>query len=200
MRNLLVSAVAALAFLAPSPARAVVFVGARVGYALPSGDVQKDDPVKDSVSAMIPIQLDAGMSALGILSLGVYASYGPSMLAKDLKNSPFCDGVSCKGQQLRAGVQLNVSPPVVLKSLWGGLFVGLEQQKVSVGSADLTYRGWEAGLQAGYDFSVLPLFKVGPYASYSLAQFTSASGDAPDLGTKAQHSALTFGLRGLFDF
>jgi hypothetical protein len=200
MRNLLVSAALTLAFLAPSPARAVIFVGARVGYALPSGDVEKDAPVKDSVSAMVPIQVDAGLSALGILSLGVYGSYGPSLLAKDLKNSPACDGASCKGQQLRAGVQLNVSPPVVLKSLWGGVFVGLEQQKVSVGSSDATYRGWEAGLQAGYDFSVLPFIKIGPFASYSLAQFTSAGGDAPDLGTKARHTALTFGLRGLFDF
>jgi hypothetical protein len=200
MRNLLVSAVAALAFLAPSPARAVMFVGARVGYALPSGDVQKDDPVKDSISGTVPIQLDAGMSVLGILSLGVYGSYGPSMLAKDLENSPFCSGVSCSSRQLRAGIQLNVSPPVTLKSLWGGVFAGLEQQKLSVGSADLAFRGWEAGLQAGYDFSVLPFIKMGPYASYSFAQFTSTSGDAPELGTKARHTALTFGLRGLFDF
>jgi hypothetical protein len=199
MRKLLVAAVAALAFLAPSPARAVVFVGARVGYAFPSGDVQKNDPVKDSISGTVPIQLDAGMSVLGILSLGVYGSYGRSMLAKDLESS-FCSAVSCSSQQLRAGVQLNVSPPVALKSLWGGIFAGLEQQKLSVGSADLTFRGWEAGLQAGYDFSVLPFIKVGPFASYSLAQFTSTSGDAPELGTKARHTALTFGLRGLFDF
>jgi hypothetical protein len=199
MRNLLVSAVAALAFLAPSPARAVVFVGARVGYALPAGDVQKGAPMKDSISGTVPIQLDAGMSVLGVLSLGIYGSYGPSMLAKDLKDSAACSG-SCGGQQLRAGVQLNASPPVVLKSLWGGVFAGLEQQKLSVGASDGTFRGWEVGLQAGYDFSVLPFMKMGPYASYSFAQFTSTSGDAPDLGTKARHTALTFGLRGLFDF
>jgi hypothetical protein len=200
MRNLLVSAVAALAFLAPSPARAVMFVGARVGYALPGGDAQKGAPMKDSISGTVPIQVDAGMSVLGVLSLGVYGSYGPSMLAKDLEDSAVCSGVSCSGQQLRAGLQLNASPPAVLKSLWGGVFAGLEQQKLSAGPSDATFRGWEAGLQAGYDFSVLPFIKMGPYASYSFAQFTSTSGDAPELGTKARHTALTFGLRGLFDF
>jgi hypothetical protein len=30
-------------------------------------------------------------------------------------------------------VQLNASP-IVLKSLWGGVFAGLEQQQLSVGS------------------------------------------------------------------
>jgi hypothetical protein len=199
MRNLLVSAALALAFLVPSPAQAVVFVGARIGYALPSGDIEKGAPMKDSISGTVPIQLDAGMSVLGVLSLGIYGSYGPSRLAKDLKDSA-CSGVSCSGQQLRAGVQLNASPPVVLKSLWGGLFAGVEQQKLSVGAADATYRGWEAGLQLGYDFSVLPFIKMGPYASYSLAQFTSTSGDAAEIGTKARHTAFTFGLRGLFDF
>ena len=41
MRKLVVAAVAALAFLAPSSAHAIGFVGARVGYAMPSGDAQQ---------------------------------------------------------------------------------------------------------------------------------------------------------------
>jgi hypothetical protein len=198
MRKLLVAGVAALAFLAPAQARAVIFVGARVGYALPSGDAQKDFPMKDTVSANVPVQVDAGMSVLDVMFLGVYGSYGPTRIASDLKSSPLCIGVSCSGQNLRAGLQLNFRPPVVMKSLWGGLFAGLEQQRIS-GTTDLKLTGWEAGLQAGYDFSVLPFIKMGPYASYSLAQFVSASGSA-DITTKAQHTALTFGLRGLFDF
>lgn len=200
MRKLVVAALAALVFVVPSPARAVIFLGARVGYALPSGDVQKDVPMKDSVSATIPVQVDAGLSVLSILSLGLYGSIGPSTIAKDLKDSPLCTGVSCKGQQLRLGVQLNASPPLVLKSLWGGVFAGLEQEQLTVGSNDVKYRGWEAGLQAGYDFSVLPFIKVGPYASYSFGQFTTVSGEGASIDAKAQHTALTFGLRGLFDF
>jgi hypothetical protein len=199
MRKLVVAGVAALAFLVPSPARAVIFLGARVGYALPSGDAQQGTPMKDSVSATVPVQVDAGLSALGILSFGLYGSLGPSTVAKDLKNSASCSGVDCSGQQLRVGVQLNASPPLVLKSLWGGVFAGLEQQQLSIGSSDVKYRGWEAGLQAGWDFSVLPFIKVGPFASYSFGQFTTVSGDGASLGTKAQHTALTFGLRGLFD-
>jgi hypothetical protein len=201
MRKLLVAGLAALAVLAPAQARAVFFLGARVVYALPSGDVQKGAPLEDDVSANVPVQLDVGMSLLDSLSLGVYASYGPSTIADDLESSPQCAGVTCKGQNLRAGLQLNFRPPVVLNSLWGGVFAGFEQQRISAGSSSTSYSGWEAGLQAGYDFSVLPLFRMGPFASYSLAQFTSVSGDGnPQLGTQSPHTALTFGLRALFDF
>jgi hypothetical protein len=198
MQKLLVTVVAALAFLAPTQARAVIFLGVRAGYALPSGDVQQSAPMKNSISSNIPVQVDAGMSVLGLLSLGVYGSYGRTAIASDLKNASVCAGVSCSGQSLRFGVQANLRPPVVLNSLWGGVFAGLEQQQLTVASGDVKYRGWEAGLQAGWDFSVLPFIKIGPFASYSFGQFVSASGT--EIGTKAQHTALTFGLRGLFDF
>jgi hypothetical protein len=192
MRKIVV-AVAALAFLAPSSAHALGFVGARVGYAMPSGDAQKDQPMKDTVSSAVPVQIDAGLSMLNILSLGVYGSYGPVQFKSDFKQ--FC--TSCSGSTLRAGVQLNLRPPLVLKSLWGGVFAGYEQQKAKGGQVDVKMSGWEAGLQAGWDFSILPFISVGPFASYSLAQFTSFSGVATT--SNANHQALTFGLRGLFD-
>jgi len=207
MRKLLVTAVAALAFLVPSSAHAVIFLGVRGAYAMPSGDVYKDAPVKDSMSSTIPIQVDVGMSAIDILYLGAYASYGPTSVAKDLKDACSANGVSCKSTNLRFGAQAFLRPPVILKSLWGGVFAGFEQQALSIGSADLKYRGWEAGLQAGYDFSVLPFIKIGPFASFSIAEFQVQSGSTgiPGLETvpllsKAQHNMLTFGLRGLFDF
>jgi hypothetical protein len=196
MRKLVVAGLAALAFLVPSPARAVIFLGARVGYALPSGDMQKGVPLKDNISGNIPIQVDAGLSVLSILSLGVYGSFAPSRIASDLEAA--CGTETCEGQNLRLGVQLNASPPLVLKSLWGGVFAGLEQQKITRGASDAKFRGWEAGLQGGYDFSVLPFIKIGPYASYSVGRYVTASGAA--LGSKSQHTALTLGLRGLFDF
>jgi hypothetical protein len=197
MRNILVSAVAALAVLVPAQADAVFFAGLRAGYTLPGGDVQKDSPLKDTVSANVPIQLDAGLSVLSIMSLGVYASYGPSTLTSEGKD--FCGAASCSGTNLRGGLQLNLRPPVVLNSLWGGVFAGFEQQQLKGGGVDAKFRGWEAGLQAGYDFSLLPFIKAGPFASWSVAQFQSVSG-AGDIDTKANHTALTFGLRGLLDF
>lgn len=188
MRKIVV-AVAALALLAPSQADAIAFVGARVGYALPAGDAQKNQPMKDTIKSDVPIQVDAGLSFFNVLSLGVYGSYGPTQVKSEC--------VSCSGASLRAGVQANLRPPLVLKSLWGGLFAGYERQSLKSDAFDVKFTGWEAGLQAGWDFSLLPLIKVGPYASYSLGQFTSATGTT--LGEKAQHQYLTFGLRGLFD-
>jgi hypothetical protein len=196
MRNILVAALAALAAVVPARADAVVFAGLRAGYALPGGDVEKGAPVKDTVSANVPIQLDLGMSVLPFMSLGVYASYAPTTLTSEGKD--LCGTSSCSGTNLRAGGQLNLRLPV-LDAVWGGVFAGVEQQQLKGGGFDAKLRGWEAGLQAGYDFSVLPFMKVGPFASWSMAQYVSASGDA-ELGTKANHTALTFGLRGLFDF
>jgi hypothetical protein len=189
MRKIVV-ALAALAFVAPSSAHALAFVGARVGYAMPSGDAQKDQPMKDTIASGVPIQIDAGLSVLNILSVGIYGSYGPTQFKSQC--------VSCTGGTTRGGLQLNLRPPLVLKSLWGGVFGGFERQTVKNSSFKSNFTGWEAGLQAGWDFSILPFISVGPYASYSFAQFTSAGGDAT-LGTKAQHNAFTIGLRGLFD-
>jgi len=208
MRKLLVTAVAALAFLVPSSARAVIFLGVRGAYAMPSGDMAKDAPLKDQVSASIPVQIDAGTSVLDLVYLGAYASYGPTTLAKDVKDGCSVAGISCKATNLRFGAQAFLRPPVILKALWGGVFAGFEQQAISLGSADLKYRGWEAGLQAGYDISVLPFIKIGPFASFSMAEFQVVSGamaipgygDTLPLTSKARHNTLTFGLRGLFDF
>lgn len=187
----LVVAVAALAFLAPSHAQALAFVGARVGYMMPSGDAAKGQPIKDSIKSDVPVQVDAGLSVLNIMSLGVYGSFGPTQFKASCP--------SCTGQNLRGGVQLNLRPPLVLKSLWGGVFAGLEQQSVKGNfGIDGKTRGWEAGLQAGWDFSLLPLIGFGPYVSYSIAQFTTASGSA-SIPEKAQHQNLTIGLRVLFD-
>jgi hypothetical protein len=192
MRKIVV-ALAALAFLAPSSAHAIAFVGARVGYAMPSGDAQTNQPIKDTVSSAVPVQVDAGLSFFNILSVGAYGSYGALQFKSDFKNT--C--ASCSGSTLRAGVQVNLRPPVVLKELWGGVFAGYEQMKASGGRVDTKMSGWEAGLQAGWDFSILPFIGIGPYASYSVAQFTSISG-APTTST-AQHQAFTIGLRGIFD-
>jgi hypothetical protein len=190
MRKLVVAAVAALAFLAPSSAHAIGFIGARVGYAMPSGDAFKGAPMKDNIASNVPIQLDAGLSMLNILSLGAYGSYGPTQVKSQC--------TSCSGSEIRAGVQLNLRPPLVLKSLWGGVFAGYERQSLKqTGGFDATLSGWETGLQAGWDFSVLPLIGFGPYVSYSVAKFTSVSGFP--IGEKANHQYLTFGIRALFD-
>lgn len=194
MRKIVV-AVAALAFLAPSHAHAVAFVGARVGYALPSGDIAKNEPIKDVVKSNVPIQVDAGLSVLSILSAGIYGSYAPTQFKSTFKDT---ECPSCSGQNLRLGVQVNLRPPVVLKSLWGGVFAGLEQQSVKGGPVDGKVRGWEAGLQAGWDFSLLPLIGIGPFVSYSLGQFTTATGNA-SIPEKAQHQTLTLGLRAIFE-
>lgn len=198
MRKLLVTGLVALATLAPTRSSALVFLGARAGYAMPGGNVEKDAPMKDALQSNIPIQADLGMSVLPYVGVGLYGSYGPTTLASKQKDACSAGGVSCSGSQIRGGLQLVLRIPI-LDSLWGGAFAGLEQQSIKGGSTTTKYTGWEAGLQAGYDFSVLPLFKMGPFVSYGIGQFTSVSGGDAKIEDKAQHSALTVGLRALFD-
>lgn len=192
MRKLLLPLVA-LAFLVPAPARALIFLGVRGGYAMPSGDAAKDQPIKDGVKSNLPVQVDVGMSVFPYVGAGLYGSYAYTTPASVAKQR-WC-GTSCTGQNVRGGLQLIVRVPI-LTSLWAGAFGGFEQQSLSGNGTSYTYRGWEGGLQAGYDFSLLPLIKVGPFASYSVAQYLS--GNHP-LGEKAKHTQLTLGLRALFD-
>lgn len=192
MRKLLLPLVA-LAFLAPAPARAFIFLGVRGGYALPSGDASKDRPMTNGVKANVPVQVDLGMSVFPYVSAGLYGSYGYTTPGSAVKKD-WC-GTSCTGQSLRGGLQLILRVPVI-DSLWAGAFGGYEQQSLSGNGRTDTYRGWEGGLQGGFDFSLLPLIKVGPFVSYSVAQYQTAS---RALGEKANHTQLTFGLRALFD-
>jgi hypothetical protein len=186
MRKLLFPALVALASLAPAPALALVGIGVRAGYAMPSGDAAKDQPIKDRVKSNVPIQVDLTLSVFPYVSAGLYGSYGSSTVATGISS----------GQQLRGGLQLNLRVPV-LDAIWAGVFGGLEQQKLSGGGRSASFTGWEGGLQGGYDLSLLPLIKVGPYASYSVAQYQSVS--AGQLGAKSNHTQFTIGLRALFD-
>lgn len=197
MRKLLVTGLVALASLLPSRSDAFVFLGVRGGYAMPQGDVEKGSPIKDGIQANVPIQADVGLSVLPFVGLGLYGSYGPTTLASAQKDACSAAGASCSGSQLRGGLQLVLRVPV-LDSLWGGAFAGLEQQTFKSGET-VKYTGWEAGLQAGYDISLLPLIKVGPFASYGFGQFTNVSGGEAKIEEKAQHSTFTVGLRALFD-
>jgi hypothetical protein len=189
MRTPMLAALVALALLSPSSASAF-FVGARLGYGMPSGDLERGAPMKTFTTSNTPVQVEVGFDFLDVLSLGAYGAFGPTQFKSD------CRG--CSGATIRGGLQLNLRPPVVLKSLWGGVFAGVERQTLEAGQFSADYTGVDFGVQGGWDFSIVPLFSVGPYASYSIAQFNTSGGDAT-LGDVAKHHWFTVGLRGLFD-
>jgi hypothetical protein len=97
-----------LAFLlSPIIAAAQPTIGLRVGYALPSGDLQKDLKLSDQISSQVPIQLDLMYRLTPQASAGVYVSYGFDQVAQALKDRSTLmlgPGASYSATTLRAGV------------------------------------------------------------------------------------------------
>jgi hypothetical protein len=205
MRKLALAALTAAALLAPTTSRAGVFVGLRLGYAIPGGNVQSGLSNKDLVQSNVPLQLDLGYAGiLDTIAVGGYAAIGFSQVGNQLKDYCASRGGSCDSKLWEAGVQANVHP---FLGLWAGVFGGWQQQTVSGTfsgiSASESLRGWESGVQGGWDFGALGV-KFGPYLSWATGKFqTAASGGSGvlaanfDLGT-ANHSWLTLGIRGVF--
>jgi outer membrane protein W len=187
-------------------------VGLRLGYGLPIGSIAKDLKMSDEVSGQIPIWLDLGYMVTPNIMVGLYGQYGFGSVGGDIKT--LCDAagdsVSCKMSDIRFGVQgqYHVFPRENLDP-WFGLGVGYELMKISLsgggeeGSA--TVKGFEfVNLQAGFDYKVAPILGIGPFISFSLGQYGSASADGAgvsvsgDITNKAMHEWLTIGVRGAF--
>lgn len=181
-------------------------LGLRLGYALPMGDFAKGEKMSDGISGMIPIWIDAGYMVTPNILVGLYGQYGIVMV----KNCP--KGASCSGSDMRFGIQgqYHIMPAQTVDP-WVGLGIGYElaSSKESAGGADVTasYNGFEfANIQAGADFKAGPL-TVGPFLSFSLGQYSSATLEAPgvpkvsgSINQTAIHEWLTFGVKGTFGF
>jgi hypothetical protein len=207
MRRLAFTALAAAALLAPSTSRAGFFLGARLGYSMPGGKIPTSaDSVsyKDLASSQIPLQLDIGYAGLlDTIAVGAYGAIGFQQVGSQMKDQCEKQGVSCDAKLWKVGAQANIHPAF---GLWGGMFMGWEQQSLTAGfggqSGTLDMRGWETGVQGGWDIGAFGV-KFGPYASWSWGKFQSvaSTGGAVnaslDMGS-ATHNWLTLGIRGVF--
>jgi outer membrane protein W len=175
-----------------APGRFVI--GLRLGYALPMGSAAKNDKMSDNASGMIPIWLDLGYMISPNIMFGAYGQYG----LVSLKN---CNG-DCSARDLRLGLQgqYHFSPTEKFDP-WFGLGIGYEKLSSTRSGRDESLGGFEfVNLHAGMDYKVSPALGVGPFISFSLGQYSSASaGDiSVDIPEKALHQWLTLGIRGAF--
>jgi hypothetical protein len=204
MRRLALTALAAAALLAPATSRAGFFIGGRLGYSIPGGDVKSGLSNKDVTSSQVPLQLDLGYAGLlDTIAVGAYGAIGFQQVGSQLKDQCSAAGATCDSKLYKVGAQANFHP---LLGIWAGVFAGWEQQTTTASfagqSGTLSLRGWETGVQGGWDFGLLGV-KFGPYASWSTGKFQTAasSGGAAaasaDLGS-ANHTWLTLGIRGVF--
>lgn len=214
MRKLLV-AVAAAVSLAPAASRAQLELGARTGYAFPSGEVLEvpgGADMADLVAGQVPVQLDAGWRFGRHLSAGLSFAYGFGVLGAPVEASCTAE-FDCAMSAVRTGVYAAWSfLPAGRFDPWAGLGAGYEWLLYSRnlgGAATRTTRsGWQfLDLSAGVDWNASGSFAVGPFASYSLGQYRQESLEYPDgsvtsvaIENTALHGWLFLGVRGRFRF
>jgi hypothetical protein len=204
-----------LALFVPAAASAQLTLGARVGYAFPTGQIEDepDSDLKDSFAYQIPLQVEAGWRFSPDLSLGAYFSAGYAAPGDDLE-AELCDldGVDCSLRVLRLGLQLGYTFSQVSPSFvpWVGIGTGWEWANVEADTdgpdASIRANGWEVvNLQAGADFKVSPQFAIGPFVQYSTGRYGETEIEeggttlTQDIDNKAFHGWLQLGLRGRFD-
>jgi len=187
-------------------------LGARVSAALPMGSVSSDPEngpllIDELVALSIPVQLDAGVTLSGRWSVGAYVQYGWNVLQVGQCKK----GESCSLTGLRAGVQALFSLHDRGDTPWVGVGTGYEwlftRYIIAGVTTTLDVGGWEfVNLQAGYDVVVSPGWKVGPWISGSVGEFSRASlrydGQTTDgnIPNKAVHGWLQIGVKVTFGF
>ena len=188
----------------PDPNATHFEVALRVGFGVPLGsayqnDTGGDQSLGDIDSFTIPVQIDLGARLGGAWFLGAYFSYGFG----GSNSTTACSGGACTPSTLRFGGQVhwhllgNASTDP-----WIGLGSGYERVSVSSDAGTATLSGWEfANIQAGLDFALGSAVKLGPWVSFSLGQYSSASssgsggGISIDLQNKTLHEWITGGIR-----
>ncbi|MGZ6134785.1 MAG: PEGA domain-containing protein [Myxococcaceae bacterium] len=177
----------------------------RAGIGVPLGSAYQngagsDQSLSEIDSYTIPIQLDLGVRLGGSWFLGGYFSYGFA----GSNTTTFCStSGDCSPSTLRVGGEVHWHP-LGSASIdpWIGIGSGYEKVSVSSGSGTSSLSGWEFGnLQLGLDFALGSLFRIGPWVSFSIGQYGTASGPVSgvgvtvDLQNKTIHEWLMGGVR-----
>lgn len=215
MHTKVVVALALVALGAPGQASAGLVLGARAGWAFPLGEVRSGRDLNDVVRGQIPLQVDLGWRFADHVTLGGYVRLSPGVVASNVEDACDLSRVDCDGPfGFAAGGQLELSLTPGRSGPWIGAFGGFEslnyddvprglQESTRI---DFKYRGWEAGLQGGIDFS-WGVLAIGPYAAASIGRYTTTETDVPsgsnvvaDIGDTANHGWVQVGLRGKFAF
>lgn len=203
-------------YAAPAPTAASevpgrFFLGARLGYGLPMGALLKDDNgqrvnMSEGISGQLPIWLDIGYMVTPNVLVGGYLKYGYGLV----KDCPAGSSCSINNWNVGAQAQFHLAPTDDINP-WLGLGIGYEVLSISESrsgqenSSSLT--GYEyLVLQGGLDFKAARGIGIGPFMSFSLAQYTdmgtevsgrSISIEIPSEQT-AMHEWLLLGIRGAF--
>ena len=224
MKTLKLGGLLALLLL-PTLAPAQVSLGLRAGYGLPHGEAFDSSGFGGTVgqsglaSGQLPLQVDASWRFGRSLSAGLYLGYAFGRTGARLRDLCSSPGASCDTPSfLRygAGVAYAFSRGDRVDP-WIGLTGGLQSTSFAMrnfaqssGSAiplvDVTYRGWEVGVEGGLDHRFDEARLAGVFLAYGVGQYTVQDiklSDGPGIGggvtTPHWHEWITLGLRGRYD-
>ncbi len=203
----LASLVALSVLAVPLAARAdqSIAVNFRGGAAKPWGDVSKGNGMSSDTPWGFPLQGDLAFRFTKQLGVGAYVRYAPLLLSDSYQNGCNAAGFTCSGSDLAFGGLVEYRFGERLDGGgWLGASVGYEMLRSVSGSAGQrvtgTASGFEAGAQAGYDFTLAAL-TIGPFVHASLGQYgslkvqTGGQTSTGSISGKAMHGWIGVGIR-----
>ncbi|HVV49297.1 MAG TPA: hypothetical protein VHO06_06550 [Polyangia bacterium] len=170
-------------------------LGARVGFAIPMGDLAADNQLGNFLSGAVPLTLELTIRGNKNVAVGLAFDLAPTLT----KN---CDpGASCSATDYRLNLEaIFTSRAGMPVDPWLGIGVGYEWFELSEsGELSAEFTGWDyATIEVGGEFRSGDQLALGPFASFSLGQFSSgsANGASGDVANPSLHEWLQFGLRG----
>lgn len=205
--------------LVPGVARAQtpgIELGLRLGYGIPLGSAVPGSDLNKNIAGELPLWVELGYRLDPRWMVGAYGLYGFGFATSDEERMCDANHVDCSLHDLRLGAQIqyHVVPAGKLDP-WLGLGFGYEWLTANgtlasgVRSGSATLRGWEfVHLQAGADWPVGEGLAIGPFISFSFAEYTNVSTDCSGascgpgvngpVDDKSLHQWLVVGLRGTF--
>jgi hypothetical protein len=191
-------------FLQPAPAgppESGISIGLSVGYGLPMGNVSATQAMTDVFSGALPIQLDLGYRFTPNLYLGGFFQYSIGFTSSTLNERCVANlWTGCSASDMQFGATFVYTfLPYSTFAPYAGLGVGWEILSVNYSGTAQSVSESVSGFQfarftLGGDFRVGSTFRVGPFASFSLGQFSGGT-----ITEQALHEWLQFGLKGTVD-
>jgi hypothetical protein len=189
-------------------------LGARVPFAFPIGEAQRNVDLSDVIAWQVPFQLDVGYREERV-TFGLYFGYGFGNPGQPVEATCDAPGVSCRAHSIRAGIQLlyHFAPK---KPIGGWISGGVGYEKIGLGAsvenADAqssgSYMGVEfASVQGGIDFRSKSGFGLGPFMGLLPGRYLDVSlecsgRDCPaspggvSIGETTFHYWIVIGVRG----
>lgn len=182
-----------------------ILFAVRGAWAVPFGDVTPGAPLSDLADSKLPLWLEVGYRFSARFRAALYFELAPISLATACPV-----GAACSAFDVRSGIALQVHPaPRSWVDPWIGVGFGIEYLQATTPPAgagtaawELSWYGLEVPVEAGLDLAVSDVFTIGPFASISGAQFTSASSRPPGgastsgaIDKRATHGWVEAGLR-----